>query len=221
MVWFDQLLTPELRSLRERILHHPFWSGIETGTLARERLGLFALQDWLIVRDAYRLDGLAIARAAPNLELQEMLIDKLAAKKGGPELLLRFGAAVGVPRAAFAQVEPLAACLALLNFFYWMVETATPVEWLVAVGASDEVFARLCLRVYPALMRHYNLEASQVAFFSAHLAISERLTPLERWLSERHFEPAERQRLTQVIRLSHQYEIQFYDAVLQAPLASS
>ncbi|WP_069804175.1 iron-containing redox enzyme family protein [Thermogemmatispora onikobensis] len=224
MVWFDQLLTPELRGLRERILHHPFWSGIEAGTLARERLGLFALQDWLIVRDAYRLDGLAIARAAPHLELQEILIEKLAAKKGGPELLLRFGTGVGVPRTAFAQVEPLAACQALLNFFYWILGTGTPLEWLAAVGASEEVFARLCLRVYPALMRHYNLEASQVAFFSAHLAISEQLeqlTPLERWLNRQDPELAERQRLVRVMRLSYQYELQFYDAVLQAPLASS
>lgn len=70
-------------------------------------------------------------------------------------------------------------------------------------------------------MRHYNLEASQVAFFSAHLAISEQLTPLERWLSEQDLGLAEHQHLARVIHLSHQYELQFYDAVLQAPLASS
>ncbi|WP_376796830.1 iron-containing redox enzyme family protein [Thermogemmatispora sp.] len=221
MAWFDRLLTTELQAMRERILSHPFWSGIENGTLARERLGLFALQDWLIVQDAYRLDALAIARAAPDLQLQEMLIDKLAAKKGGPELLIRFGEAVGVPRTAFAQVEPLAGCQALLNFFYWILETGSPWEWLAAVGASEDVFAQLCLRIYPALMRHYGLDASQVAFFSAHLAISERLPPLERWLSEQTFEAAQSRRLARVIRLSHEYEIQFYDAILQAPPAIS
>nr|BBH95952.1 hypothetical protein KTA_41510 [Thermogemmatispora argillosa] len=226
MEWFDHLLTADLperaalRALREGILRHPFWSGVETGTLARERLGLFALQDWLIVQDAYRLDGLAIAQAAPDLELQEMLIDKLAAKKGGPELLIRFGEAVGVPRTAFARVVPLAGCQALLNFFYWVLETGSPGEWLVAVGASEEIFARLCLRVYPALLHHYGLEASQAAFFSAHDAIGQQITPLQRWLSRQSFGPAEQQRLIRVMRLSYEYEIQFYDALLQAPLAS-
>ncbi|MBX5449415.1 hypothetical protein [Thermogemmatispora sp.] len=226
MKWFDQVLTTEssqraeLQALRERLLYHPFWRGIEAGTLVRERLGLFALQDWLIVRDAYRLDGLAIARAAPDLELQEMLIDKLAAKKGGPELLMRFGEAVGLPRAAFSQVVPLAGCQALLNFFYWILETGSPEEWLVAVGASEEVFTQLCLRVYPSLMSHYGLNASQVAFFSAHRAVGERVTPLEHWLSKQRLGPPEQQRLMRVLRLSYEYEIQFYNALLEAPLTS-
>src|SRR5881275_3333293 len=82
----------ELTPLQKRILHHPLWQGIENGTLEVERLKLFALQDWWLVREAYRLDALGIAGMS-DLESQDLLLDKLMAKKGGYKLLLRFGEA--------------------------------------------------------------------------------------------------------------------------------
>jgi len=81
------LLTENLESLRQHLLHHPLWKGIEDGTLERERLRLFALQDWWLVREAYRLDALAVA-TANDLEVQELLLAKLLPKVGGYKLLL-------------------------------------------------------------------------------------------------------------------------------------
>ena len=76
MSFANTILTENLEPLRQRLLHHPLWTEIEAGTLERERLRLFALQDWWLVREAYRLDALAIA-ASSDLEAQELLIAKL------------------------------------------------------------------------------------------------------------------------------------------------
>ena len=57
MSFADTILTENLEPLRQRLLQHPLWTGIEAGTLERERLRLFALQDWWLVREAYRLDA--------------------------------------------------------------------------------------------------------------------------------------------------------------------
>jgi pyrroloquinoline-quinone synthase len=53
----DTILTENLGPLRQRLLYHPLWTAIEQGTLEWERLRLFALQDWWLVREAYRLDA--------------------------------------------------------------------------------------------------------------------------------------------------------------------
>src|SRR5258708_5597997 len=61
MSFADGILTEDLEPLRQRLLSHPLWTGIEEGTVQRETLRVFALQDWWLVREAYRLDALAVA----------------------------------------------------------------------------------------------------------------------------------------------------------------
>src|SRR5260221_6257897 len=117
MSFADHILTENLESLRQRLLSHPLWMGIEKGTLPPETLRVFALQDWWLVREAYRLDALAVA-AIPDLDLQELLLAKLIPKIGGYRLLLRFGEALGLSRAEVDAVEPQAGCIALPTFFY-------------------------------------------------------------------------------------------------------
>ncbi|GHO45507.1 iron-containing redox enzyme family protein [Ktedonospora formicarum] len=213
MSFADGLVSSEIQGLRERILWHPLWRQIEDGTLERERLSLFALQDWWLVREAYRLDALAIAGIA-DLEIQDLLIRKLTPKVGGYKLLLRFGEAVGLTRADFDAVEPLAGCMALTNYFYWMLAYGTPAEKLAAVSASEDIFVQICVRVAPALVRNYGLTPEQVAFFSAHDMIGEQVTPVDEALLARYDTPEERKRIERAIHLSHEYEIMFYDTIL-------
>ena len=61
MSFADNILTEDMAPLRQRLLHHELWKRVEEGTLEVARLRLFALQDWWLVREAYRLDALAIA----------------------------------------------------------------------------------------------------------------------------------------------------------------
>ncbi|HLI06284.1 MAG TPA: iron-containing redox enzyme family protein [Ktedonobacteraceae bacterium] len=217
MSFADSILTEDLEPLRQRLLYHPLWTEIEQGTLRRERLRLFALQDWWLVREAYRLDALAVA-AVSDLEVQELLLAKLMSKIGGYKLLLRFGAALGLSRADFDVVEPLAGCMALTNFFYWMLAYGSPAEKLASVGASEDIFIQICTRIGPALMRNYALSAEQVEFFSAHDEIGTHVAPVDAALLIRYHAPEEHQRITRAVRLSHEYELMFYDTVLNTPL---
>lgn len=215
MSFADNLLTEDLGPQRHRILYHPLWQQIEAGTLSREKLRLFALQDWWLVREAYRLDALGIA-GMPDLELQELLLAKLTPKVGGYKLLLDFGKALGLSRADFDKVEPLAGCMALTNFFYWMLAYGSPAEKIAAVSASEDIFVQICLRISPALIRNYGLSAEQVKFFTAHDQIGELLTPVDRQILDRYTSTTDRQLITRAVRLSHDFEIMFYDTILQA-----
>ncbi len=213
MSFADSILTEDLGPLRQHLLNHPLWAGIEAGTLEVGRLRLFALQDWWLVREAYRLDALAVA-AAPDLQTQELLLAKLLPKIGGYKLLLRFGEAVGLNQTDFDRVEPLAGCMALTNFFYWMLAYGTPGEKLAAVSASEDIFVQICARVGPALIRNYNLNAAQVEFFTAHDQIGAAISPVDDSLLTRYTSLAERQLITRAVRLSHEFELMFYDTIV-------
>ncbi|HEY3994264.1 MAG TPA: iron-containing redox enzyme family protein [Ktedonobacteraceae bacterium] len=213
MSFADALLIEDMQPLRQKLLYHPLWTGIEQGTTTREQLRVFALQDWWLVREAYRLDALAIA-AAPDLETQELLIAKLQPKVGGYHYLWRFGAAFGLTRADFDAVEPLAGCMALTNFFYWMLAYGSPAEKLAAVSASEDIFIQICLRIAPALQLHYGLSSEEVTFFTAHEQIGEHVTPVDEALLTRYQSETARRQITRAVRLSHEFELLFYDTVM-------
>lgn len=217
MSFADTLLTENLEPLRQRLLHHPLWEQIIDGTLDVARLRLFALQDWWLVREMYRLDALAIVTAT-DMQAQELLISKLVPKVGGQKLLWRFGEAIGLSRADFDAVEPLAGCMALTNFFYWMLAYGSPGEKLAAVSASEDIFIQICLRVSPALISHYGLNEEQVAFFSAHKELEERVSPVDDVLLKRYSTPEELRLITRAVRLSHEFELMFYDTVMHTAL---
>src|SRR5215472_5670465 len=191
MSFADAILTEDVEPLRQRLLFHPLWAGIEAGTLELSRLRLFALQDWWLVREAYRLDALAVAAAA-DLEVQELLLSKLMPKLGGYKLLLCFGEALGLSRADFDAVEPLVGCMALTNFFYWMLAYGSPGEKLAAVSASEDIFIQICARIAPALIQHYGLSQDEVAFFSVHDEIGAHISPVDETLLARYSSPQER-----------------------------
>ena len=215
MSFAESILTEDLEPLRQRLPFHPLWTGIEHGTLPREILRVFALQDWWLVREAYRLDALAVAGMS-DLDLQELLLAKLIPKIGGYRLLLRFGKALGLSRAEFDAVEPLAGCMALTTFFYWVLAYGSVPEKLAAVGASEDIFIQICARIGPALMRNYGMSAEQVAFFSMHKEIGEQVTPIDALLLARYQAVEDRQRITRAVRLSHEFELLFYETVLAA-----
>ncbi len=217
MSFADAIVTEDIRSLRQRLLYHSLWAGIEAGTLERSRLRLFALQDWWLVREAYRLDALAVA-AASNLEVQELLLSKLMPKLGGYKLLLCFGEALGLSQSDFDAVEPLAGCMALTNFFYWMLAYGSPGEKLAAVSASEDIFIQICARVGPALVRNYGLSNEQVEFFTAHDEIGTHVTPIDNLLLARYNTPTDHRLIIRAIRLSHEFELMFYDTVMTAPI---
>jgi thiaminase/transcriptional activator TenA len=217
MGFADTILTEDMDLLRSKLLHHPLWERVIDGTLEVARLRLFALQDWWLVRQAYRLDALAIASVS-DLETQELLINKLTPKVGGHKLLLRFGEALGLSQTDFDTVEPLAGCMALTTFFYWMLAYGSVGEKLAAVGASEDIFVRICARVKPALLRNYGLSEKQVEFFTAHDVIGERVVSVDESLLQRYTSLDERQHITHAVRLSHEFELLFYDTIMVAPI---
>src|SRR5947207_13360619 len=216
MSFADHLLTENLEPLRQRLLLHPLWTGIEQGRLSRETVRGFALQDWWLVRQAYRLDALAVA-SMPDLDLQDLLLAKLVPKIGGYRLLLRFGEALGLSRTEFDAVEPLVGCMALTTFFYWMLAYGSVPEKIAAVSASEDIFIQICTRVGPALMHTYGMSAEQVAFFTAHEEIGEQVRPIDALMLARYETAEDRQRITQAVRLSHEFELLFYETVMAAP----
>src|SRR5260370_2140298 len=104
---------------------HPLWPRIAEGRLPRSALGPFAVQFFLQVREFPRAVS-ALHSSCPDIgeriELAESLYEEETGRISGcnvshPELFIRFGEGVGVPRDAMVSGVSLPTTPALIGWF--------------------------------------------------------------------------------------------------------
>jgi pyrroloquinoline-quinone synthase len=156
---------------------HPLWRRIAEGGVPRARLRPFAVQFFLQVREFPRAVS-ALHASCPDprerVELAESLYEEETGRISGcnvshPELFLRFGEGVGVPREAMVDGAPLPATAALIDWFERSTREHPFIEGAAATNLAAEgqvpgafgPFAR-------ALERHYRCTRAQVAFWDVH-----------------------------------------------------
>jgi thiaminase len=217
MYFLDRLLSKETHTLRQRLVDHDLWKKIADGTLEKERLAIFALQDYWLIQQARRIDGLTIA-GVQDRELQNLLMKRLTFKHTGKGTIFDFGEGVGLTREDFTDVVPLAGCMALTTFFYWMIDYTSDAEKVAAIMASVAVFSDICLQVYKPLMEKYGFNETQVGFFTAHDKGEEKVHPMSEYIEKTYTTKEEQKKIAEAVHLSHEHEMLFYNTVLQTPL---
>src|SRR5881397_4155908 len=156
---------------------HPLWLRIAEGRLPRSALRPFAVQFFLQVREFPRAVS-ALHSSCPDLqeriELAESLYEEETGRISGcnvphPELFIRFGEGVGVPRDAMVTGTATPATVALIDWFEQSTKRLPFIEGAAATNLAAEgqvpgafgPFAR-------ALERHYGCTADQVASWDIH-----------------------------------------------------
>lgn len=156
---------------------HPLWLRIAEGRVPRSALAPFAVQFFLQVREFPRAVS-ALHSSCPDMheraELAESLYEEETGRISGcnvshPDLFVRFGEGVGVPRQAMVDGVPLPTTAALIDWFAASTRERPFIEGAAATNLAAEgqvpgafgPFAR-------ALERHYGCTREQVAFWDVH-----------------------------------------------------
>lgn len=213
MYFLDKLLSDQTRSLRQKLVNHLLWKKIGDGTLEKKHLGIFALQDYWLVRQARRIDGLTLA-AVKNKQLQNLLIKRLSNDHSVQGTIIDFGLGVGLNEKDFDDVTPLPGCMALTTFFYWMILNTSDAEIVAAIMASIAIFDIICLNIYKPLMENYKLSNKQVGFFKAHKFSEQYVSPISEFIERNYCKKEEVKLIEKAVQLSHAYELMFYDTIV-------
>src|SRR5213080_1402007 len=125
---------------------HPLWLRIAEGQLPRAALGPFVVQFFLQVREFPRAVS-ALHSSCPDLqeriELAESLYEEETGRISGcnvshPELFIRFGEGVGVPRDAMVNGVPFATTAALIDWFERSTKQHPFIEGAAATNLAAE-----------------------------------------------------------------------------------
>jgi pyrroloquinoline-quinone synthase len=156
---------------------HPLWRRIADGQVPRAALSPFVVQFFLQVREFPRAVSALHASCTDTqqrIELAESLYEEETGRISGcnvshPELFIRFGEGIGVPRAAMVDGVPLPTTAALIGWFEQSTRRQPFIEGSAATNLAAEgqvpgafgPFAR-------ALERHYGCTRDAVGFWDIH-----------------------------------------------------
>jgi hypothetical protein len=204
-----------LKPLEEKILRHRYLEALQTGRVAREKLRIFAGQQYHIIASDLRSIALLLSRHG-NLASRPYILAILEGENAAFEALTKFAHALDMSDEELTASEPIPAALAYSTFVAWLALYGSDAELAAAFSVNLPAWGANCGRISVALKAQYRLESEAVSFFDlfANLAPGDdtALAVIQGGL-DRGVAPA---LIERAARLLQGYELMYWDAMAEA-----
>lgn len=154
-----------LTGVGEKIRKHPYVGALEAGEIKRERLRIFAEEQYHIISSDVRSVALLLSRwgyGQPSLEFFWMV---LQGEVEALRFLLRFASALELPEERLKAYDALAGAQAYKAYMSWLAQYGTDAEVAGALLVNFPAWGENCGRMSRALKKNYGLSNKDVAFF--------------------------------------------------------
>lgn len=205
-----------LEKVEQKIRRHPYVVAIEEGKIEKERLKVFAGEQYHIISSDIRSVALLVSRwgHGTSLDFFWMLLQgEVEALKA----LVRFASAFGVSEEGLKAYDPFAGAQAYKAYMAWLSLYGSDAEAAAAFLVNFPAWGANCGRMSEALKKNYGFKADEVAFFdlfSTPAADFEQkaVTVIDKGLS-RGVAPVA---IKTAARLLQDYELLFWDTLWRA-----
>jgi hypothetical protein len=154
----------ELKPLEEKILRHRYLEALQTGRLAREKLRIFAGQQYHIIASDLRSIALLLCRHG-NLASRPYILAVLEGENAAFEALAKFAHALEMSDEELSASEPIPAALAYSAFVAWLALYGSDAELAAAFAVNFPAWGANCGRISVALKAQYRHGAEAISFF--------------------------------------------------------
>ncbi len=206
----------ELQPVAEKLKTHPYLIAFEEARLARERLRLFAGEQYHIINSDLRSIALLLSRHA-HLPSRDYLVGSLQSEISAREALLAFAQALGVAENDLQSYEPLAGCQAYPAYVSWLALYGSDAAFAAAFLVNLPAWGASCGRMSAALKAKYGLPAASVAFFDLFAALAPEFEASSLHVIQdgvdRGVDPAS---IGRAARLIQAYELLYWDTLFEA-----
>ena len=203
----------DLQTVTEQLLHHPYVQALEEGNIGREKLRLFAGEQYSIIASDLKSVAYLLSRfgSAPS---RDFFLGILQGERAAWDALLTFADAVGLSEAQLSEHEPLAGAHAYTCYMAWLALYASDTEVAAAYLVNFPAWGQNCGRLSRILKERFGLGEKEVAFFdlfASSLTTFEAgaLSVIQQGL-DRGIEPRLIQRAA---RLLQAYELMYWDTL--------
>jgi TENA/THI-4/PQQC family len=203
----------ELQPVTEQLLRHPYVGALEEGKIEREKLRLFAGEQYAIIASDLRSVAYLVSRfgSAPS---RDFFLGILQGERAASDALLTFADALGLSETQLREHEPLPGAHAYTCYMAWLALYASDAEIAAAYLVNFPAWGENCGRLSRILKERFGLGEKELTFFDLFAVLPatfevNALSVIQQGL-DRGIEPRLIQRAA---RLLQAYEIMYWDAL--------
>ena len=179
------------------LLRHPFYQAWQRGQLTLDDLRCYAEQYYHHVLAFPQYVSAAHASCPDQRDRQELLENLIEEDRGDenhPELWLRFGEALGLPREAIVQSEPLPETLRLVETYREVTKRGSFAQAATALYCYESQVPEIARQKIAGLRRFYGIDDPRgLQFFTVHIDADEWHAEVGRGFVERYGSAPEEQ----------------------------
>ena len=206
----------DLQTVTEQLLRHPYVQALEEGKIGREKLRLFAGEQYSIIASDLKSVAYLLSRfgSAPS---RDFFLGILQGERAAWDALLALADALGLSEAQLSEHEPLAGAHAYTCYMAWLALYASDAEIAAAYLVNFPAWGLNCGRLSRILKERFGLGEKEVAFFDLFASLpatfeAGALSVIQQGL-DRGIEPNLIQRAA---RLLQAYELMYWDTLYGA-----
>jgi hypothetical protein len=206
----------ELQPVHDQLLHHPYLQALDEGRVSREKLRLFAGEQYTTIRSDLRSVAQLVSRSgdAPS---RDFFLGVLQGERLAADALLAFARALGWSTTDLDEYEPLPGAQAYACAMAWLALYGTTAEVAAGYLINFPAWGHNCGRMSRILQGRYGLGAPDVAFFELFATPpsdfeASALAVIQEGLKQ----GAEERLVRRAARLLQSYEVTFWDTLYQA-----
>lgn len=206
----------QLKSVEERLMAHPYLAAVEEGRLPREKLRLFAGEQYHIINSDLRSLALLVSRQA-HLPSRDYLLGALQGEAAARKALLAFAQALEMTEGHLQAYEPLPGCQAYPAYVAWLALYGSASDIAAAFLVNLPAWGANCARMSRSLRAKYGLSAEAVAFFDLFASPAAEFETHSLSVIQAGLNRGEDPRVAaRAARLIQAYELMFWDTLYQA-----
>jgi thiaminase len=206
----------DLQPVTEHLLRHPYVQALEEGKIGREKLVLFAGEQYNIIASDLRSVALLVSRfgSAPS---GDFFLGVLQGERAAFDALLTFAHVLGLSESQLREHEPLPGAHAYTCYMAWLALYGSDAEIAAAYLFNFPAWGENCGRLSRILKERFGLRENEVAFidlFASPPATFEAdaLSVIQQGLDR----GAEPRLIHRAARLLQAYELMYWDTLYKS-----
>jgi len=208
----------DLQKADEQLLRHPYLQALEQGQIQREKLRLFAGEQYSIIRSDLRSVAHLVSRFGGSPS-RDFFLGILQGEKAAFDALLVFASTLGMSEVDLGAYEPLPGAHAYTAYMAWLALYGTEAQVAAGYLVNFPAWGLNCGRLSRVLKERFGMREEEVGFFNLFATVPATFENNSLAVIQRGLERGEDPRLvSRAARLLQAYELMYWDTLYHASI---
>jgi thiaminase len=210
----------DLQTVTEQLGRHPYVQALEEGKIGRDKLRLFAGEQYAIIGSDLKSAAYLVSRFG-SIPSRDFFLGILQGERAAWDALLAFAHALGVNENQLREYEPLPGAHAYTCYMAWLALYASDAEIAAAYVVNFPAWGENCGRLSRILKERFGLSENEVAFFDLFASPPATFEPNALHIIQEGLDRGTEPRLIRrAARLLQAYELMYWDTLYAASTSS-